>query len=239
MRDVEIKIAWQGKSDCQVCAIRSSALFAELNEDDFSKIHLPISDIKFDANSSIYKQGDDGEHVFTLREGFVKLLRVNEDGTERIVRLIKQGDLFGMEALLSNKYENAAISLSSVYLCKIPVHVLKTLGENSPRLHRQMMRKWGEALSESQSWFSEINTGRAELRLARFLLRLSYEANGFLCAPLFKREDMGLMMDLKLETVSRTLSLLTEQNFVSDVTRSSLVIKDENRLKALCQQGSL
>ena len=237
MRDVEIKIAWQGKSDCQACAIRSSALFAELNEEDFSKIHLPISDIKFDVNSSIYKQGDDGQYVFTLREGYVKLLRVNEDGTERIVRLIRKGDLFGMESLLSDKYENSAISLSSVYLCKIPVHVLKTLGENSPRLHRQMMKKWGEALSESQSWFSEINTGRAELRLGRFLLRLAYEFNGLVMAPLFKREDMGLMMDLKLETVSRTLSLLTDLGFISEVTRSSLIIKDLDKLKYFCQQG--
>lgn len=239
MKDVEIKVAWQDKSDCQTCAIRSSVLFAELNEDDFSKIHLPINDIKFEQNSSIYKQGENGAHVFTLREGYVKLLRVNEDGTERIVRLIKQGDLFGLESLLSDKFESSAVAISPVYLCKIPVGVLKTLGENSPRLHRQMMKKWGEALSEYQSWFSEINTGRAELRLARFLLRLAHESSNLFIAPLFKREDMGLMMDIKLETVSRALASLVELDLISNIGRSSLVIKDLGRLKSFCQQGSL
>ena len=89
MKPFEINIAWQGVSECQSCSIRSSALFAELNQDDFAKIHAPIDDIKYESDSLIYRQGDVGEFLFTLREGYVKLLHLNEDGTERIVRLIK------------------------------------------------------------------------------------------------------------------------------------------------------
>jgi CRP-like cAMP-binding protein len=237
MKPIEINIAWQGKSDCSSCSIRDSVLFAELNEDDFSNIHAPIDDIHYQPDSIIYKQGDNGEFLYTLREGYIKLLHLNEDGTERIVRLIKQGDLFGMEALLGNAYEHAAIALRPIYLCKIPVGVLKSLGEQSPRLHRQMLKKWGEALSESQTWFSELNTGRVEIRLARFLLRLVKEVDGKLMTPLFKREDMGLMMDVKLETISRALTAMSEAGLISEVGRTSVVINNIDQLKNFCQQG--
>ncbi len=65
MKIIEIKSAWQGNSDCNACSIRSSALFAELNEEDFSKIHSPIDDLRFEANSGIYTQGDSAEHLYT------------------------------------------------------------------------------------------------------------------------------------------------------------------------------
>lgn len=238
MDGVKIQIAWQGSSDCQNCTIRSSALFAELNEDDFSKIQLPINEANFIAGAHVYHQGDTGECVFTLRTGYVKLLHLNEDGTERIVRLIKPGDLFGMESLLDANYENSAIALTAVSFCKIPSSVLKNLGEVSPRLHRQMMKKLSEALSESQLMFSELNTGKVEIRLARFLLRFSKIHDEQVCiSPLFKREDMGLMMGVKFETISRALSHLKEINLISEIGRSSVQINDIQRLQKYCQDG--
>jgi CRP-like cAMP-binding protein len=116
--------------------------------------------------------------------------------------------------------------------------MIVTLGEESPRLHRQMMKKWGEALSQSETWFSQMNTGRADLRIARFLLALAKDYEGIVKAPLFKREDMGLMMDIKLETVSRSLASLSEMNMVTDVGRSFVTIPDLEKLKKFCQQGS-
>ncbi len=173
-----------------------------------------------------------------MRKGFIKLLHLNEDGTERIVRLIKQGDLFGMEALLSAPHENAAIALTPVHLCRLPASLILSLGEESPRLHRQMMKKWGEALSQSETWFSQLNTGRADLRIGRFLLALAKEENGLTRSPLFKREDMGLMMDIKLETVSRSLASLSEKNLITEVSRSYVNIPDLEKLKKFCQQGA-
>lgn len=237
MKPIEVRIAWKGQSDCSLCSIRDSVLFAELNQDDFSKIHAPIDDLKFDQDSLIYRQGDVAEFLYTLREGYIKLLHLNDDGTERIVRLIKQGDLFGMEALLGGHYEHSAIALRPVYLCKIPMRVIKSLGEESPRLNRQMLKKWGDALSDSQSWFAKVNTGRVEMRLARFLLSLAKEADGKTMAPLFKREDMGLMMDVKLETISRALTAMSEMGFLSEIGRTSVTINNLDQLKEFCQKG--
>jgi len=237
MKPVEIKIAWQGQSDCETCTIRSSALFAELNEEDFSKIHSPIDDLGYEANSPIYSQGESAQHVYTLRQGYVKLLHLNPDGTSRIVRLVRPGDLFGMESLLGDHYKHAATALTNAHVCKIPKNVISILGEESPRLHRQIVKKWGEALSQSEGWFSEINTGRIEVRLARFLLKLAKESGSFAVAPLFKREDMGLMMDVKFETISRALASMAEQGLISNITRLSVQIPNIDTLRNFSEKG--
>ena len=237
MKIIEIKSAWQGNSDCNSCSIRSSVLFAELNEEDFSKIHEPIDDLRFESNSGIYTQGDSAEYVYTLRDGYIKLLHINSDGSGRIVRLVVPGDLFGMESLLGDSYTHSAAALSNVHLCRIPKRIISSLGEESPRLHRQIVKKWGEALAQSESWFSEINTGRIEVRLARFFLRVAKASGDMAVAPLFKREDMGLMMDVKFETISRALASMADQGIISNVSRLSIQIPSIEKLKAFSQAG--
>lgn len=238
MKTIEIKSAWQGNSDCNSCSIRSSVLFSELNEDDFSKIHEPIDDLRFEANCSIYTQGDAAEYVYTLRDGYIKLLHINSDGSGRIVRLVVPGDLFGMEALLGDSYGHSAAALSNIHLCRIPKKIISSLGEESPRLHRQIVKKWGEALAQSESWFSEINTGRIEVRLARFFLRVAKISGDMAIAPLFKREDMGLMMDVKFETISRALASMADQGIISNVSRLSVQIPSIEKLKVFSQTST-
>jgi CRP-like cAMP-binding protein len=235
MKTIEIKSAWQGNSDCNSCSIRSSVLFAELNEEDFSKIHEPIDDLRFESNSGIYTQGDSAEYVYTLRDGYIKLLHINSDGSGRIVRLVVPGDLFGMESLLGDSYTHSAAALSNVHLCRIPKRIISSLGEESPRLHRQIVKKWGEALAQSESWFSEINTGRIEVRLARFFLRVAKASGDMAVAPVFKREDMGLMMDVKFETISRALASMADQGIISNVSRLSIQIPSIEKLKSFSQ----
>ncbi len=238
MKTIDIKSAWQGNSDCNACSIRSSVLFAELNEDDFSKIHSPIDDLRYEANSAIYLQGDAAEFLYTLREGYIKLLHLNTDGSSRIVRLVMPGDLFGMEALLGDRYTHSASALSNVHLCRLPKTLIAELGEESPRLHRQIVKKWGEALSQSESWFAELNTGRIEVRLARFFLRVAKISGSMAIAPLFKREDMGLMMDVKFETISRALASMAEQGLISNISRLSIQIPSIEKLKLFSQSGN-
>ena len=237
MKTIEVKSAWQGISDCENCSIRSSALFAELNEEDFSKIHSPIDDLSYDSNAEIYAQGDSAQWLYTLRNGYIKILHINSDGSERIVRIVLPGNLFGMEALLGERYEHSAVALTNTHLCKIPKEIITSLGEESPRLHRQIVRKWGEALLQSESWFSEINTGRIEVRLARFFLKLAKESGTTAIAPLFKREDMGLMMDVKFETISRALASMADLGLISNITRLTVQIPSMKALEEFAKKG--
>jgi len=205
--------AWRGTSDCRNCGIREMVLFADLNEDDFNLIHAPIDDLVYQSGQPLYEELDKALGIFTLRKGMVKLVRVTADGRERVVRVLFPGDVVGLEALATGRYDSQAVALSEVSLCRIPLDVIHQLGANSPRLHRKLMEKWQSALKLADDWLAELNFGSAQQRVHHFIRKM-HEVSGDGTATLFGRDDMGAMMDLKLETVSREVSALVRSDVI-------------------------
>ena len=121
-------------------------LFADLNEQDFSQIHTPIDDLVFAPEQMLYTEGEAAVGVFTLRKGMVKLVRSTSDGRERIVRVLRPGDVLGLEALATSHYDSEAVALTEVSVCRIPLSVIHNLSANSPRMHMRLMQKWQQAL---------------------------------------------------------------------------------------------
>jgi CRP/FNR family transcriptional regulator, anaerobic regulatory protein len=207
MIPIKIDSAWKGTSDCRNCGIRDMVLFADLNEQDFGEIHTPIDDMVFVAEARIYTEGEQALGVFTLRKGMVKLVRATADGRERIVRVLRPGDVLGLEALATARYDSEAIALVESSMCRIPLSVLHHLSANSPRLHKRLMQKWQQALKDADDWLAELNFGSARQRVAALALKMR-EPDQPLFTTFFARDDMGAMLDIKLETVSREISAL-------------------------------
>jgi len=210
--------AWRGTSDCRNCGIRDMVLFADLNEDDFNLIHAPIDDFVFQPGQVLYEASAEALGVFTLRQGMLKLVRFSADGRERVVRVLFPGDVVGLEALATRHYDSQAVALTEVFVCRIPLEVVHQLGSNSPRLHRKLMEKWQSALKLADDWLAELNFGTARQRVQHFVRKM-YDIAEDGTATLFAREDMGAMMDLKLETVSREVTSLVRAGVLQPIDK--------------------
>jgi len=88
-KTVGFKDAWTGEADCVNCTLRTSVLFAGLQEADFEHIHQPIDQYLLPPGSMLYRAGDKGERMFTIRTGVLKLVQYLPDGSQRIVRLVR------------------------------------------------------------------------------------------------------------------------------------------------------
>lgn len=218
MIPIKTESAWRGTSDCRNCGIREMVLFADLNEQDFNLIHAPIDDLVYQPGQVLYEALDQALGVFTLRNGMVKLVRVTADGRERVVRVLFAGDVVGLEALATRRYDSQAVALSEVSLCRIPLDVVHQLGANSPRLHRKLMEKWQSALKQADDWLAELNFGTARQRVLHFIRKM-HEVSEDGTATLFGRDDMGAMMDLKLETVSREVTALVRAGVMAPLDK--------------------
>ena len=96
MIPIKTESAWKGTSDCRNCGIRDMVLFADLNEQDFGMIHSPIDDLEFRAGTILFAESTAAMGIFTLRTGMIKLVRVTPDGRQRIVRVLRAGDVVGL-----------------------------------------------------------------------------------------------------------------------------------------------
>ncbi len=224
MIPIKTESAWRGTSDCRNCGIREMVLFANLNEHDFAQIHAPIDDLEFSQGAMIYAEGSTAQGVFTLRSGIVKLVRSTVDGRQRIVRVLRSGDVIGLEALASAQYDSDAIALTSTSVCRIPLGVIQKLSSNSPRLLAQLMLKWQRTLKDADDWLADLNFGTARQRVGNLVLKMRTAENSAI-SMLFSREDMGAMLDLKLETVSREISRLVREETIEPLDKQGRIYR--------------
>lgn len=220
VKRVSIKQAWDGSStDCLNCSLRSSVLFNGLTEKDFELIHEPVEQLTLDPGNVLYKMGERGHHLFTIRDGLVKLVQYLPDGTQRIVRLVKSTDVLGLEIMVNPHYEHEAVVLRATQLCRYPMAAVTRLSQHNPVLHKDLMSRWQKALTESADWLTKLSTGSARKRVANLLLLLTDSENPSSCFML-GREDIGSILSITTETASRTISEFKRLQLIKELKRN-------------------
>lgn len=227
MKLISDKEAWDGQADCVSCTLRNMVLFAGLEEKDFDLIHQPIDLYKLPPGATLYRAGDQGERLFTIRTGVLKLVQYLHDGNQRIVRLIRSTDVTGLEALLGQPYQHDAVVLQPTEACSLPVSVVQTLSQTNPKLHQELLKRWHHALTEADAWLTELSTGSAKQRVARLLLRLVRDEESSECT-LFSREDMGAMLGVTTETASRTIAEFKRQSLLVETSTNHFLLDVRN-----------
>ena len=214
MKIADIRSNLLDRARCHSCGVRESSLCMGMTDDEFSHINLSIEDIKFPAGYSLFRQGDDGRFIFSIRQGMVKLNRIRQNGDQRIMRILRPGDVAGLEGIVASHYEYDAIALEPVLVCRIPVEVIQQLDIESPRLHKKLLERWHHTLIEADEWMAELTSGTARARLARLLLKMRNPAQPDL-STLFSRDDIGSMLCMTMETASRTINAFQREGKIS------------------------
>jgi len=202
---------------CARCAVRSSALFGVLDDDGLDRIHAHIVEQSVPADQAVFRQGDRGHALYTVREGVLRLERVTERGERRIVRLVGRGDLIGQEAMLGQRHGDDAIACTPVQLCRIPANLVDELEASQAPLRRELMQRWQAAVDDARDWLADLSTGPARRRMLRLLDRLLGYAGGADTVWLPRREEMGAMLDMTVETASRLVSQLRRDGVITAV----------------------
>lgn len=231
MKDRDAEAAWHGFASCDECGIRELVLFADLTGEDFSAIHLPIEDIWLPPGAVIYSAGQEAGALYTVREGLLKQEQYLPDGTLRIVSLLRQGDVAGMEALVADEYEHTTVALQPSKVCRLPKEVV---GRLSPKLHRQLMNKWNGAVQRSHECTRELSTGSARQRVARLFLILAPQESQQ--CRLFSREDIGGLLGITTQTASRIVAEFKRQGLVRELA-PNIFERSWDILRKIAEEG--
>ncbi len=196
---------WRGISKCDECGVRHLVLFSDLKAEDMLLNPLPIDDMSFSDGGVLYNEGEEGVSVFTVRDGLVKLIQHLPNGAKRIVRLLRRGQVAGLETLLGEPYHHTAEAVQPTLVCRIPCETIHRLNRDTPRLHKQLMRRFQDSVQQADEWLTKLSTGNARARVARLFFYLQLDPNEPTC-ELFSREDVASMLSITPETASRIIA---------------------------------
>jgi CRP/FNR family transcriptional regulator len=148
-----------------------------------------------------------------------------------------KGDLFGVDGIHDRRYASEAVALSECDVILLPFSQLTAPGRSHTGMASLMYSLISAELLREQALISMLGSLRAEVKVARFLVSLSerfaemgYSGKQFNLR--MTRDEIGSYLGLTLETVSRTLSALTQCGLIT-VHQRSVGICDIDALRIL------
>lgn len=213
---------WTGYARCSDCGVRESVLFADLGKEDLERILRPIEQYEYEPQAVLYREGETGPALFTIRSGLVKLVKVLLNGTQRVVRLLHRGDVAGIELLVDRTYHHTAVAITPVDVCRIETEVIRGIGVCNPKIHEQLIKRWQRNVDEADAFIVDLSTGNASARLARLLIKLSSALDNGEGCVVPQREDIGAIIGTSTETASRIIAQFKRSGLIKETHRECL-----------------
>ncbi|TFB24060.1 Crp/Fnr family transcriptional regulator [Filobacillus milosensis] len=196
---------------------------------------LPIDELKIIDEASHMKPIKKGtkildplspvQSLFLLKQGQVRLYRINSEGKEFTVDILFDGNVFGETSTLSLTDDNIyAEAMTDSHLCILGKEEFENFLEKNPKLALKFINILSSRLKETYSMSEKLALGDVRYRILYLLLKLS-EKTG-------KRKDQWQSIEMKLthldianmigstrETTSAIISQLKKEGLIKKNVR--------------------
>ena len=85
------------------------SIFSDLNQETLERVKNITTERKYPKGSMIILEEEYGDKLFIVKEGTVKITRVNDEGKEVILALLGSSEIFGEMAILDGESRSANV----------------------------------------------------------------------------------------------------------------------------------
>jgi CRP-like cAMP-binding protein len=220
-------------ADCRNCTILRSLQAASLPAKTVTAICERMWLTPLRRRQILYTEGNKATHLYAVRSGKVKLIRVESNGREYVSAVLESGDLFGFEAVFGEAYQTGAEAVMVGEVCQASGTELRTLMDRVPGVATDLARYLHRQLARARQRHEYLSAPNARARLAGFLLQsLETEAPGgdTVVARDLTLRDLGAILGLAPETVCRARRDLEARRVVQTL-RSGIRVSDVHSLE--------
>ena len=190
----------------------------------------------YKSGEVVYEQDTNMKHAYFVNKGLLKIYRIGSKGEQQIVRLIKEGDLFGFHSLLGDEPEvTACESLTDSEVCLIPGEAFKKSISENKELADLLIKKTCDELKNSYNSLVELSQRTVRGRLANLLLKLQelFKTSADEAIPLvISRLDMARWIGTSKESVSRLITEFKNDDIIR-FDRRELIITNKEKLERI------
>lgn len=185
--------------NCPICSSQEEKVI--------SKILEVIQKKSFLKNSLIFEQDEESKGLFLITKGTVKISKISANGKEIVLGLLNSGMTFGEGSLLGqDKQADTATASDNVELLYLPKKEFQAILQQSPSLYQSVVTSLVKWMANLNAVIENINTPSAKDRVWTYLCRLQDEQKHQILQLGGKKHEVALMLGLRPETFSRTLS---------------------------------
>lgn len=193
-----------------------------------------------DAKEHVFTEGDQRSHLYCVESGAICLYKVLPDGRRRVLGFAYPGDLLGLDPSGAHQL-NAQATKPSRLRC-LPWRTIERAAQQYPGLGIALWEAIAQELAAAHELLLTTGQRTATERVAAFLLTISRRnerrgEDATLIDLQMTRTDIGDLLALTIETVSRVLSRLRHQQIIGLAKSSRVHIRDIEALRNLAKGG--
>ena len=187
----------------------------------------------YTAGQVICLEGEPGEYLYLLEKGWVKGVRTATDGREQAALFLRDGELFGDEAVFSGAtYSLTVVALEKVNAWALEGAVLVDLTKRYPALALACLEHLSARVLYYIQLVEDLGLRSVQARIAHTLLNHAELQDGALIVP--RRswttlDEMAVRLGTVRDVLSRSLNALESEGILR-LERSQVVILDPQRL---------
>lgn len=222
---------------CDDCPVRDHAVCAALDSQQRLELARIGRTRTFERGTTIFAEDDASTACATLIAGLVKLSTIDTDGNERIVAIVHPAGFLGR--LFATTTGHRATAITDCRLCLFPRSEFEAVMHGHPALTERILARTLDELDRSRALAMLIGRHEAGPKVAGLLLGLARgscsDGDGYarrIDLPI-SRGDMGDMLGLTIETVSRQLTRFERAGLITRMGLRSLAIDDPAGLLAV------
>lgn len=227
---------------CDTCVVRNRAICAALDASEIQALSTIGRRRVLEAGEPLIWEGDDSVLVANVIDGVLKLSTGTEDGREQIVGVVYPSDFIGRPFGATTRHSVTALTEAKV--CVFSRSDFDGFAADHPKLEHKLLQRTLAELDRTRRWMLLLGRKSAEEKVATFLLDMSErlvdpgceDANGRPLAEFelpFSRQQVGDILGLTIETVSRQMTKLKRDGIIDLPTRRAVIIRDRGALQAL------
>ncbi|WP_243735139.1 Crp/Fnr family transcriptional regulator [Paenibacillus turpanensis] len=209
-----------------------------LTAEQFQRLESVMYARKFQANTTLFWEGDPADKLFYVKSGQVKIYKTTEDGKELILYILQKGDLFGELGGLSHlHYSFNAVVTKDADIGVVQTADLEVLIYQNGEFAVDFMKWMGLTHRTTQSKFRDLLLYGKPGALASTLVRMSNSygqphKNGVKINVKLTNTELAQFIGTTRESVNRLLSGLKDEGVI-DYDKNHIVICNLTQLKCI------
>lgn len=216
--------------------LAKTELFVDLDEDALNHLGSRATTRTYRRGQRIFTQGDDGDHLFVVIEGLVKILVNSPEGEEVVLATVRPQEAFGELALIDGGARSASadalVNTTTLVLSRqswlelirarseVTEKLLVSLGRMVRRLTEQTTDL---VLLDVQTRVAKFVYGLAESRAER-------KADGWWLHLQLTQSDLASMVGGSRQTVNQALRSLERRGLI-ELDGRQLIVRDPEGLQ--------
>ena len=217
--------------------VRKAPLFSALDDASAASLRASMETIKLGKGTVLFSEGDEGDHLYVIVEGKLKLGTSSGDGRENLLSVLGPGEMFGELSLFDTGPRTAtATAVTDVRLLSLGHDKVIPWVTQHPQVALDLLGRLSQRLRRTNEVVGDLVFSDVPGRVAKALIDLGERfgketSEGLYVNHDLTQEELAQLVGASRETVNKALADFAGRNWIRLDGRAVLILDVERLSK--------